>query len=126
MWISTTGTDFVTTMRKNVQIVMITDENWMLELLDSPAIAQGKIGEDKEALFIQAVTHLMETDFSRLCQVLYRVDVDEQLLKETLERSEAPPAEIIAHLLLERQKQKVALRARFTRNSDDIPEADKW
>lgn len=105
---------------------MIMDEKQMLELLDLPAIVQGKDAHEKEALLTQAVAHLLETDFPRLCQILYRVDVDERLLKEALEVSDAPPAEIITRLLLERQKQKVALRARYTGASDDIPEEDKW
>lgn len=105
---------------------MIMDEKQMLELLDSPAIIQGKNAHEKEALLIQAVAHLLETDFPRLCQILYRVDVDERLLKRALDESDAPPAEIITRLLLERQKQKVALRARYTGASDDIPEEDKW
>lgn len=105
---------------------MIMDEKQLLKLLDSPAIIQGKNAHEKEALLIQAVARLLETDFHRLCQILYRVDVDERLLTRALDESDAPPAEIIARLLLERQKQKVALRARYTGASDDIPEEDKW
>ena len=108
---------------------MITDEKWILELLDSPVIIADQKDFDLQAMLVKAVTHLIETDFDGLCRLLYRVDVDERLLKETLKRSQdvEAPAEIIARLLLERQKQKVALRARFTpRIPLDIPEEDRW
>jgi hypothetical protein len=61
---------------------------------------------------------MIETDFAGLCQLLYRIDVDESRLKTALQDQDQPPAEIIARLLLERQKQKLALRARFKM---DIP-----
>lgn len=106
---------------------MIIDEKWLLELLDSPLETQILAGEDKEAMLIRGVTHLIETDFAGLCQLLYRVDVDEKRLKERLNSSDAPPAEIIAHLLLERQKQKVALRAKYQMGiPKDIPEDERW
>lgn len=105
---------------------MIMDEKQMLELLDCSDITPEEDAGQKVALLIQAVAYLLETDFPRLCQILYRVDVDESMLKDALACPVAPPAEIIARLLLERQKQKVALRAKYTAPSVDIPEEEKW
>lgn len=101
------------------------DEKWMLELLDFPVSVSQEAG-DPEALLVKAVEHLMETDFPRLCQLLYKVDVDEAVLKARLTSSDAPPAEIIARQLLERQKQKVALREKYTGSAADIPEEERW
>ena len=105
---------------------MITHENLVSELLESPALPTWL--EDQKALeaFRLAVARLIEQDFAGLCQILYRVDVDETILKDKLAAQTRPPEEIIADLLLERQKQKVALRAKYTVRPKDIPEDDRW
>jgi len=106
---------------------MIIDEKWLLELLDPVEQSQIQTENEIKGRLTSAVNYLIETDFARLCQLLYRVDVDEKLLKETLSGSDEPPAEIIAHLLLERQKQKVALRAKYSMGvPEDIPEEERW
>ena len=126
MWISTIGIDFVTGKGKKLPIAMTTNEKLVTELLESPTLptwVENAKGLERLRL---AVAHLIEMDFAGLCQLLYRVDVDETLLKEQLATSSRPPEEIIANLLLERQKQKVALRAKYTIRPSDIPEEDRW
>lgn len=97
------------------------------ELLDFPALKTCSDDQDFEKVLTEMVTYLIEHDFARLCQTLYRVDVDEQVLKAALEGAgETPPGKIIAQLLLQRQEQKLILRQRFQQPKDNIKEEDRW
>jgi hypothetical protein len=61
-----------------------------------------------------------------LIQILYRVDVSEQKLKELLQKnSQTDGAIIIADLLIERREEKMKTKAQFPSN-DIISEEDKW
>lgn len=54
-----------------------------------------------------AINHLILTDFPRLVQILYRVDVDEDRLKKMLQQYVHDDAGyIIAQLIIERETQK--------------------
>ncbi len=59
------------------------------------------------------VAYLMEKDFSRLLQVLYRIDVSEEKLKAALAVREQSPSDIIAVMILDRELQKVATRKKY-------------
>jgi hypothetical protein len=57
---------------------------------------------------VQAFTYLLDNDISRMMNILYRADVDEEKLKSLLiSVSELPSAEVIADAYIQRQKQKV-------------------
>jgi len=59
-------------------------------------------------ILIKAFTYLVEDDFSKLLQILYRADVDQYKLKELLENTaDKSSAEIIADAYIERQKAKI-------------------
>lgn len=106
---------------------MYVSENELSELLDYPALKQFPDEKAFEMFLAGIVDHLIETDFPRLCHILYRVDVDEKQLDQALsDMSQKTAGEIIAHLLLERQKQKLALRRKFSASSDGIDEKEKW
>ncbi len=69
---------------------------------------------------------LINRDFEKLVQLLYRLDVSEKKLKAMLSQpSQADAGQVIADLILERQLQKVELRKKF-RKQDDISEEEKW
>ncbi|WP_205508357.1 hypothetical protein [Longitalea arenae] len=73
-----------------------------------------------------AVNQLIQTDFARLINILYRIDISEKTLKETLERQAGQDAgQLIAGLIIERQLQKLKLRAQF-KPPENIPDDDKW
>lgn len=62
------------------------------------------------------IDDLIQNDFNRLLNVLYRVDISEEKLKRKLaehKESKAPTAEIIANLLIEREKEKIISRERY-------------
>ena len=62
--------------------------------------------------------------FSELVQLLYRVDVSERKLKETLAGKEGDAAVLITDLLLERLQQKRETRQAF--RAKDIPPDEAW
>jgi hypothetical protein len=72
------------------------------------------------------IAHLIERDFNRLVNILYRMDVSEEKIRIAL--SAAPgrdAAELIADLVLERQSEKIRTRHLFNVD-EDIPDEDKW
>ncbi len=73
----------------------------------------------------QHISYLINHDFSRLLQLLYTVDVDEQSLKTILlQQPDRDAAETIAALILARQKEKIETRQQF-RNSH-MPDDERW
>ena len=72
------------------------------------------------------INALITTDFNRLVQLLYTVDVPEQKLKTALrEQPEQDAAHLIADLILNRTAEKARSRQQFTNNAapDD---AERW
>jgi hypothetical protein len=64
---------------------------------------------------VHAFTYLLDNDISRMMNILYRADVDEDKLKALLiSASELPSAEVIADAYIERQKQKVETRKKYS------------
>ena len=64
--------------------------------------------EQLRDVLIKTFTYLVEDDFPKLLQILYRADVDQYRLKELLENTEGKSsAEIIADAYIARQKAKV-------------------
>ncbi|MGZ3880671.1 MAG: hypothetical protein ACXVBF_05010 [Flavisolibacter sp.] len=84
---------------------------------------------EKEGLKQQLIVHindLLLNDFNRLVQILYRVDVSEQKLKNLLkDNPQTDAAVIIADLLIERQDQKIKTKQSF-RSNDNIASEEKW
>lgn len=60
----------------------------------------------------RAIQYLIDTDFEKLMHLLYRVDVDEQKVKQAF-GLEQDVAHELALLVIEREKQKVITRAKY-------------
>jgi hypothetical protein len=74
----------------------------------------------------KAINYLIESDFHALIQLLYRIDINENKLKETLHNnSEKNAGDVIADMIIERQQQKEKLRKIF-KQQNDIPDDEKW
>ncbi len=75
---------------------------------------------------IAAIQVLIDTDFNRLIQILYNVDIEEKQLKENLAK-QAPQqaATIIAGMLIARQIQKIHTREKFKTDNHDSAE-ERW
>jgi hypothetical protein len=73
------------------------------------------------------INDLINTDFERLVQWLYRMDIDELKLKTVLQEYPGRDAgEMIAALMIERQLQKIKSRREFRQGDNDIDEQEKW
>jgi hypothetical protein len=80
---------------------------------------------------LQALTNrineLILHDFAYLVQVLYRLDVSEDLLKQWLrENSDTDAGKIIAALVVERVIQKIKSRQENSRDDVNISEEERW
>lgn len=72
------------------------------------------------------INHLLLHDFNKLVQILYKIDVNEEKLKELLQKNPGTDAAvIIADLLILRQEGKIKAKEAFKSNNN-IPEEDKW
>ena len=78
---------------------------------------------DQLAIF---VNDLIEKDFSRLVQLLYRLDVSEEKLRSVLlELPTGDAGDMIAKLIIERIDQRKKAKELF-KQQIDIPEDEKW
>jgi hypothetical protein len=72
------------------------------------------------------VNLLLQNDFHRLVQLLYRLDVSETKLKDLLHANpQTDAAIIISELIIERQVQKLKFKQQYNSNTD-IPDEEKW
>ncbi|MBU3743404.1 MAG: hypothetical protein FGM61_02500 [Sediminibacterium sp.] len=77
-------------------------------------------------MLAKEVNDMIEHNFEGLIQILYRLDVSEQKLKEVLAANQQQDAgKLITAVILERLAQREKTRKSFPANPD-IPEADKW
>jgi hypothetical protein len=74
------------------------------------------------ALLNEAIVH----DFESVLRLLYRVDVSEKKVRAAIATSNADAGTVLARLLLEREKEKAASRARFRMPDEDIPDEERW
>jgi hypothetical protein len=74
----------------------------------------------------QYIQFLINDDFTRLVQLLYTVDVDEQKLRRVLlQQPERDAAAVITNLILTRQEEKRQSRAQFKMAETDSGE-ERW
>ncbi len=72
------------------------------------------------------INHLINHDFEKLVYYLYRIDVDENRMKQLLEAEEGENAAgLVADLIIERQLQKIKSRQQ-TKNDGPVPDDEKW
>lgn len=91
----------------------------VVPLMDESSEATFRSYENLRIWLRDQVEYLIERDFSRLLQILYRIDVQEARIKRLVSENEGEDAAgIIADLILERQAQKIAARKKFTPGED--------
>ena len=82
---------------------------------------------DRLKQLTDALNDLINHDFGKLVQLLYRVDVSENLVKKILQENPTEDAGgLIATLLVERQAQKIIQRQKWNTAENDIPDEEKW
>ena len=109
--------------------MQLTEENILLvhqELSKDFNIPATTSKTDLLQVLAAGINHLIDTDFTRLINILYRIDISENTLKETLNTHAGEDAGLlIANLIIERQLQKLQMRAMF-KPQQNIPDDDKW
>ena len=86
---------------------------WSLQLFDQELTPNQTTFEQQRQYLIQVVAQLIDTNYHKLTNILYRIDVDELKLKKALLESDQPISVTIADLIIERQLQKLKYRNRF-------------
>jgi len=77
-------------------------------------------------LIVNFINEMLLTDFEKLISILYRVDINENKLRQVLkENPNTDAGVIIADLIFERQVQKIKSRQEFRRDST-ISDEESW
>lgn len=83
--------------------------------------------EDVHARLSACINDLIVHDFTKLINLLYRLDVSEKKIQQwLLENKTEDAGRIIATLVIERQLQKIKYRSGFQRSDGDIDENELW
>ena len=88
------------------KVVALTQKDLGLSLATPPNFEQF-IDE-----LAKAIQHLIDTDFEKLMHILYRIDVNENKVKQAF-GLEKDVARELAILVIEREKQKVITRSKY-------------
>lgn len=81
-------------------------------------IANSLTEEQLIAALVDAFAYLIDHDFQKLIQIMYKADVDQDKLKKLLEEAEGlSSAEVIAKAYVDRQKAKVATWEKYSPKS---------
>ncbi len=73
------------------------------------------------------VNELITRDFNQLVSLLYRLDISEKKLKQTLaDHPDQNAGELIAKLIVDRQEEKKKSREAFKQKDWESSEEDKW
>ncbi|MFM2283311.1 MAG: hypothetical protein RL222_815 [Bacteroidota bacterium] len=77
---------------------------------------------------IQRINDWINNDFEHLLYMLYRIDVHEDKVRKLLSQHKGEnAAEVIADLIIDRQKQKIEMRKLFQfKKPADISEDELW
>lgn len=102
------------------------DIMFIQEKLTSAFHLAPKSGEDWQAALAGAINLLIETDFSGLVNTLYRLDVNEEKLRQVLRENTGRDAgSLIAGLVIERLLEKCKNRKNHP-PTGNIPDDEKW
>lgn len=107
-------------MQENNQLIQSINAELQLQLAEDFSI-----NELKARLTIE-INQLINTNFEKLVFYLYRIDVNENKMRQLLSnQQEADAAGLIAELIIERQLQKIKSRQDNSRDKN-ISEEEKW
>ena len=97
------------------------NKEWGLSL--APGISRNEMLQ----LLANRINELILHDFAYLVQVLYRLDVNEKLLKQWLrDNSSTDAGKIIAALVVDRMVQKIKSRQDNSRDDGNISDEERW
>lgn len=97
------------------EAVILLQKHGVLEQQQLARVPELSI-EALRKLLVKQVLYMLERDFERLLQALYRIDVPEQRFRESLTAED--PAGQIADLILQRELLKVQTRRWYASRTD--------
>ena len=84
----------------------------------------------REELHRMLTTHintLLNSGLEKLINLLYRLDINESKIRESLSDNVGQDAApLIANLIIERQEEKIKSRQQYTRRDQSIDDEDAW
>jgi hypothetical protein len=84
-------------------------------------------GEELIQILSDYINQLIDSDFQQLVNLLYRLDVSEEKLKECLAKGPAQDTSLlIAKMIIERQEQKIKSRQQFSKRDQSVDEEESW
>ena len=90
------------------QALVLANKDFNLEIPSSEVSS----AEDFNHILTRLIRHLLDNDFERLINGLYRIDVSEEKVKLAMATTD-DVAEQIALLIIEREMQKVTTREKY-------------
>lgn len=90
----------------------------VLKIISKDFDIEESLSEDQlRMVLIEAFAYLLDNDFSKLIQILYKADVDQYKLKGLLETAEgSSSAEVIADAYIARQMAKIETWKKYSSN----------
>jgi hypothetical protein len=83
--------------------------------------------EELLRLLTSHINNMINSNLEQLINLLYRIDVSEQKIREFLANKPGEDAApLIARLIIERQEQKIKSRQQYTPRDKSIDEEDSW
>jgi hypothetical protein len=102
---------------------LVTSLNEALQI----SIPERSGGEELLRLLTSHINNMINSNFEQLVSLLYRLDVNEEKLREYLDNKPGEDAApLIAKLIVERQEQKIKSRQQNTQRDGSIDEEDSW
>ena len=100
-------------------IQKITSEDLMNLLVSNnfPTVFENYSNQDLESKLAIYINELIDKDFNKLVNLLYRIDISEKKLKIALQNQDKTisSGKTIAKLIIERQLQKLEFRKKFSK-----------
>ncbi|HPA36394.1 MAG TPA: hypothetical protein PLA16_08500 [Chitinophagales bacterium] len=102
-------------------------QEYTLQLLEETGLSFSSFELFRQHI-IQRINDWINNDFEHLLYMLYRIDVHEDKVRKLLSQHKGEnAAEVIADLIIDRQKQKIEMRKLFQfKKPADISEDELW
>ncbi len=106
----------------SLALIKDLNQSYGWELADSLTM------QELEALLAEIVNGWIRSDFTRLVQFLYRIDISESRLRLLLEENtEADTGQLLARLILERLGQKIETRRKYKPGgTETTSDEERW
>jgi len=110
---------------KNINLPVM-QKNVSEEIVNLSGSLQSANNDQLRERIIALINTLINEDFHALLQLLYRIDVSENIIRSSLKNnSNTMTADVIADLIIERQLQKIESRKIFNSKNDNLSNEEK-